>query len=349
MKKFDLDGMQLSFPQGPPGPQGPRGPRGYGGRSGPPGPPGPMGPPGPPGPKGEDGKDGKEIELTVQNDYIRWRRELETWQDLIPLEVIKGQDGKDGKEIELIVQNDYIRWRRENEAWQDLIPLENIKGADGKDGKDGEDGKPVVIRKSPTHIEWQYLGDTSWSPLIPLEEIKGEKGDDGITPNISPVTETWWLGPVDTGIPARGPKGDKGDDGRTPELRQGHDAIEWRYQGDINWTPLVPLIDITGPPGSNNAIRAGYAYTGGGTYQIIDGDDDFEPEVFPEGDSVRIKWKTNRNKAAAFVIPGRAENGKPTIPVLEEVGSDSCLVTFETVDGPTYPTKFLVTVIGEEE
>src|SRR5690606_17341038 len=78
---------------------------------------------------------------------------------------------------------------------------------------------------------------------------QGPKGDDGITPNINPVTGTWWIGSVDTGVPARGPKGNKGDEGLTPELRKGQDVIEWRYQGTATWTPLIPLVDITGPQG----------------------------------------------------------------------------------------------------
>src|SRR5690606_7800780 len=92
----------------------------------------------------------------------------------------------------------------------------------------------------------------------------------------------------------QGPKGDKGDDGLTPELRKGQDAIEWRYQGETRWNPLIPLADITGPqgpmgpPGPNNAIRARYVHVGDGIYQLVEGDLDFEQEINPERDGVRI-------------------------------------------------------------
>src|SRR5690606_1175713 len=195
--------------------------------------------------KGQDGKDGRELEITKSPTHIQFRYVGDTtWRDLVPLSELKGDKGdpgEDAKEIEFLVENGFIRWRREGEAWQNLIPLSELKGADGRDGEE------IVLGTSPTHILWKYRSDENWIELISFEQLKGEKGEDGLTPYIG-ENGNWWIGSIDMGIKAQGPDGSPG---REIELRKTGTHIQWRYVGESNWTNLVSLEEIKGPPGDS--------------------------------------------------------------------------------------------------
>lgn len=53
-----------------------------------------------------------------------------------------GADGRDSSEIELILEDGYVKWRYQGESeWKNLLLFSELAGADGKDGKDGRDGK----------------------------------------------------------------------------------------------------------------------------------------------------------------------------------------------------------------
>lgn len=68
-----------------------------------------------------------------------------------------------------------------------------------------------------TISEWIcYLNSKSGTPGPPgptgPEGPQGPKGDNGLTPSIN-VNGDWWIGDIDTGVPAQGPKGDTGPQG----------------------------------------------------------------------------------------------------------------------------------------
>ena len=48
----------------------------------------------------------------------------------------------------------------------------------------GKNGKEIELRKSGTHIEWNYVGENNWKQLVALSELK-VKGDTGATPSIT--------------------------------------------------------------------------------------------------------------------------------------------------------------------
>ena len=47
-------------------------------------------------------------------------------------------------------------------------------------GPPGDDGRPVELQKSATHIQWRYQGDIGWTNLVPLIDLKGDSGNDGV-------------------------------------------------------------------------------------------------------------------------------------------------------------------------
>lgn len=52
-----------------------------------------------------------------------------------------GPKGNDGRDVELILDNDYIKWRYVGDSlWIDLVPLSNITGPQGERGLQGIQG-----------------------------------------------------------------------------------------------------------------------------------------------------------------------------------------------------------------
>lgn len=123
------------------------------------------------------------------------------------------------------------------------------EGVDGITPHIGEN-RNWWIGTTDTGVRAEGVDGSKWFSATgaPSEDL-GSVGDfylDAATGNFyeKTGTSTWTLrGNL------KGPKGDSGDNGLTPELRRGVDAIEWRYQGAPNWSPLVPLVDIAGPQG----------------------------------------------------------------------------------------------------
>ena len=100
-------------------------------------------------------------------------------------------------------------------------------GTDGKDGADGVNGQDGANGNSPT------IG-------------AGENGTNGETPFIG-QNGNWWIGDVDTGIPA---------EGKTPEITIGSNG-NWYINGEDTGLPSK------GEDGSKIEIRGGYWYIDG--------------------------------------------------------------------------------------
>ena len=106
-----------------------------------------------------------------------------------------------------------------------------LKGEDGKDGNDGKSAyelwKEEVARgldnpHNPGH-EWpkdQTDMNDFWYYL------SGADGENGVTPNIGD-NGNWWIGNVDTGIPAQGKDGQDGQDGEMPDITIGLNGNWW--------------------------------------------------------------------------------------------------------------------------
>ena len=100
----------------------------------------------------------------------------------------------------------------------------------------GDQGTPVELRKTETHIQWRYADEATWTNIVALAEIKGV---DGYTP----VKGVDYFDGVD------GTNGTNGDDGRDIEIRKNSTHVQWRYVGESSWTDLIPLADLKGDTG----------------------------------------------------------------------------------------------------
>ena len=133
--------------------------------------------------------------------------------------------------VELRSTDTYIQWRHVGEddnAWRDLVALSAITGGDGADGADGRE---VELQVANGCIQWRYTtgADTEWKNLMPLSDLKGDSGEDGDTPTIG-ASGNWWIGGVDTGIPATGSNGADGSDGS-----DGTDGLTPYIGSNGNW------------------------------------------------------------------------------------------------------------------
>ncbi|MDD4077916.1 MAG: hypothetical protein PHT03_08090, partial [Bacilli bacterium] len=86
------------------------------------------------GEQGLPGADGKNVELIIQEGYIKWRNEGDTvWYNLIPLESLMGEAGSDGKDVTFRVSDGYIQWQYVgDDDWKNLIAITVLTGPVGK-------------------------------------------------------------------------------------------------------------------------------------------------------------------------------------------------------------------------
>ena len=110
------------------------------------------------------------------------------------------------------------------------MPATPVKG---EKGDPGDDGREVEIAADATDIKWRYVGDPAFQPLISRATLKGDQGLKGDTGN--------------QGL--KGDTGAQGIPGKLPEFSYDAVNLRWRYVGDVGWTTLVPLDEITGPKG----------------------------------------------------------------------------------------------------
>jgi hypothetical protein len=113
-------------------------------------------------------------------------------------------------------------------------------GPVGETGSPGADGREVELQTTETHVQWRYEGESEWTDLVALSAITGPQGEQG-----------------ETGL-----TGAAGADGREVELRKTETHVQWRYEDEAEWTDLIALTEITGPPGeTGNQGPAGPANT----------------------------------------------------------------------------------------
>lgn len=87
------------------------------------------------------------------------------------------------------------------------------------------------------------LAGAQGQPGLSIQGTPGEPGAIGIQG--PPPTADQISSAVSTYLQANppqgntGPQGEPGTDGKSVEIRYANNEIEWRFSGDITWTPLV--------------------------------------------------------------------------------------------------------------
>ena len=102
----------------------------------------------------------------------------------------------------------------------------------------GSDAREIELRKSPTAIQWRYVGDEKWNELISLAEITGAQGEQGIP---GPKGDPGAKG--EQGVPgiqgekgetgAQGERGPKGDPGEKGDSGRGITAVTIKTDGHL--------------------------------------------------------------------------------------------------------------------
>lgn len=179
-----------------------------------------------------------------------------------------------------------------------------LKGEDGKDGNDGKSAyelwKEEVARgldnpHNPGH-EWpkdQTDMNDFWYYL------SGADGENGVTPNIGD-NGNWWIGNVDTGIPAQGKDGQDGQDGEMPDITIGLNG-NWWINGEDTGVPAQGKDGQDGNDGNDGQPGA----NGQSAYELWV--EEVEAgRVYKNGEL----WPTNMTSVADFWEFLRGEDGK---------------------------------------
>lgn len=182
-----------------------------------------------------------------------------------------------------------------------------LKGEDGKDGNDGKSAyelwKEEVARgldnpHNPGH-EWpkdQTDMNDFWYYL------SGADGENGVTPNIG-ENGNWWIGNVDTGIPAQGKDGQDGQDGEMPDITIGLNG-NWWINGEDTGVPAQGKDGQDGQDG-NDGNDGQPGANGQSAYELWV--EEVEAgRVYKNGEL----WPTNMTSVADFWEFLRGEDGK---------------------------------------
>ncbi len=144
---------------------------------------------------GDDDSDStnQTIPTTVQTDTTKWYQGVED-----VFSIAKGKPGDFYIDLD-----DYILYKMDADgAWQILIT------DFGRPGEEGPSNAQEILLQTDTidgvtYIQWKYENDQFWTNLIDLKDIQGNPGTDGKTPIIG-ENGNWFIGTVDTRIPAKG-------------------------------------------------------------------------------------------------------------------------------------------------
>ncbi|WP_278833023.1 hypothetical protein [Porphyromonas cangingivalis] len=236
----------------------------------------------PPGLKGDDGDSSYEVwKQQVEAGNVNWPKDKVTIADfLVWIKGEKGDKGQNGKSAyelwkELISKGDVPnphnpseKWLKERNTEADFWDF--ITGRDGKtphigdngnwwignvdtgvpargkDGKDGKDGLSAYEIWKKEVLEGRIAWDKDRVEVEHffqfLKGKDGKDGKDGITPHIG-ENGNWWIGNVDTGVPARGEDGRDGYSGKSAYELWKQDLKEGKIKDPNTGLPWPPNED----------------------------------------------------------------------------------------------------------
>nr|WP_256680617.1 hypothetical protein [Bacteroides pyogenes] len=202
---------------------------------------------------GADGKNGKSAyELWKEeiakgktpdphNPGAMWDPKKDTVADF--WQFLRGADGKDGKDAYEVwkekVLDGTIDWPKDKVEVTDFFKY--LKGKDGVDGIDGKSAYEVWKEQiAKGDVDDPHNPGKKWDPKKNTVSdfwkfLTGASGENGQTPRIGD-NGNWWIGDVDTKIPARGPEGKPGKDAEPPVVTIG-DNGNWFINGKDTGKP----------------------------------------------------------------------------------------------------------------
>lgn len=145
-----------------------------------------------------------------------------------------------------------------------------LKGEDGKNGADGQSAYELWLAEVEKGLENPHNPGHEWpKDQTDMNDfwyyLSGADGQNGVTPNIG-ENGNWWIGGVDTGVPATGADG---EDGATPEIGENGN---WWIDGEDTGIPAKGQDGQDGQPGANGQsayelwveeVKAGRVYKNG--------------------------------------------------------------------------------------
>ena len=280
------------------------------------------------------GEPGPALELRKTLTEIQWRIQGsdDSWTTLVLLSDITGPSGPPGPPTPLLsfqgrvptvqdlpedallgdtylVDDTRDFWLWDGQEWFNTGPVN--EGPEGPAGLDGEDGKPVQLRRTSTEIQWRLEGEPSWQTLVPLQVIQGPVGDIGpegpagpgfsFQGRVATVADLPPTAPQGHGYeveatgdlyifnglawvnagPLQGPKGDQGDQGI-----QGPPGLGFSYQGSLESVGDLPTPSTQGfayKIGTDLWIYNGTAWVNSGSLQGPKGDQGDQGPPGPAG------------------------------------------------------------------
>ena len=174
------------------------------------------------GPQGEPGFSPTiDVKEDTDDTYILTITDVEGSYDTPNLKGSGGSGGGSGEDgvtfVPSVSEDGIISWTNDGNL-PNPDPV-NIMGPAGKDGVDGKDGINGTNGKDGENGQTPFIGtDGNWwigsvNTQVPAKGQDGTNGTDGITPHIGDNGH-WFIGDTDTQVNAQGPAGQDGQNGQ---------------------------------------------------------------------------------------------------------------------------------------
>ncbi|MBB3894892.1 collagen-like domain-containing protein [Bacteroides pyogenes] len=259
-------------------------------------------------------------------------------------EFLRGADGKSAYEIwKEKVLDGTIDWPKDEVEVTDFFKF--LKGKDGKDGIDGKSAYEVWKEEIATgNVDDPHNPGNKWDPNKNTisdfwKFLTGATGENGQTPHIG-ENGNWWIGDVDTNVPARGKDGKPGEPGKDAEPP----VVTIGANG--NW--FIDGVD-TGKPSKGADGNDGATPTiGTNGNWFINGEDTGKPAIGKDGKAPEVIIGNNNNWWINGVDTGKpaygkdgkdGKDGKSAYELWKEEVDAGCAGTGPKVKHPHKPTE----------
>lgn len=254
----------------------------------------------------------------------------------------KGDNGLSAYEVWKDAVNDgSIDWSKDETALPDYFRY--LKGKDGAKGDKGDKGDSGTAGKSAYEVWKEFIASGEVEdPHNPGQKwdknkntvqdfwifLTGKKGENGKIPYIG-SNGNWWIGDVDTKVPARGEKGDTGTNGTSPHI--GENGNWWIGSTDTN----VPARGSKGDKG-DKGDSGDNGENGKSAYELWK--EEIAKGTTPNPHNPSEMWDPTKNTIADFWEYLRGRDGKNTSELISDYILTFIIIQKEA-DGVGYDVK----------